>query len=108
MYGNLNQKHSHIGNTVPDMVDVILDTAHQLAGAGPVKEIGGKALDVVEQLLTHIGCDGGAGHVKGVFLDVAEDKAADTDGKKAKENTFQGGKVAVPDNIINDAFGKLR
>jgi len=57
MDDDLDRQHSDISHRIPDLVDIILDSRHQLSGICIVKIIHRQCLDVPEQILTDLCTD---------------------------------------------------
>ncbi len=106
MKNYLDNQHAHIGQRIPDSVDVILDARHQFAGVRLVKEAAAQTLDMVKQVFPHIGGNRGAYFVEGVFLGILKNTPPDTDNQDATQQIGQCCQIAAQYDIVNNMHGE--
>ena len=71
---HFDDQHAHIGNAIPDTVDIVLDPGHQFTRVVTVKEGRIQGLQMPEQIGTHTGAD----LIEGKFLDIHKDTTSHT------------------------------
>ena len=103
MVCHLDQQHTHISKRIPDPVDVLLHTRHQLPRVRPVKKIRAQALDMAEQIAPHVSRYPHAVLIERILFDILEDTSPQSDAQKSQKQIFQFGEFSSHNDIIDYA-----